>query len=275
MKNYQIFISILTLCLYSNNILASDFDKNNPSFECLSLVNNQYSFEDYKFNQKVKLQYYVFKNANCATSPEKVTEILNILSTTRTFICEHAKNDKDEGFNCYTSVKDYNLPDPGIDAYFDVARKKLNLKKEEEKRDKNKRLADYKSRVDVDTVAKVLNYSDGCEDDGCGVDKFWYKKDKNSCIYEKATSSANKEDFEFKQLNLSRYDPKSITIQNQKERVTVPNFFGKDGSQVVDATYVMYDGKYIFRALDRDSERVKRGWTLIYSRFCKGNSREF
>lgn len=274
MKKYLLLICLVISFFNIGKSSASDFDKNNPSFDCLSLVNNQYSSVEDKFNQKVKLQYYVFRNEKCATSPQKVTEILNSLSTTRTFFCELAKNDKDEGFNCYTAARDHNYPDAGIDAYFDVAREKLKIQKAQATNEKLKRAEDFKSRVEIDTVAKVLNYSDGCEDEGCGVNKFWYRKEKNSCIYEKATLSRNQE-FEFKQLNLSRYDAKSITVQNQRERVTIPNLFGRDGSEVVDATYVMYDGKYIFRALDRDSERVKRGWNLIYSKFCKGNSREF
>jgi hypothetical protein len=135
---------------------------------------------------------------------------------------------------------------------------------------------DFLSTVKIDTVAKVLNYTDGLEDEG-DYRGFWYVVDQKNCMYRKATSvfdynknSSNKVievETNSRELNLNAYDPRSLSVDSR--RLTFPT------GRVEDQYEVRLDGKVVFSGKDRDPKRVSKGWSLIYSKYCTGKKKEF
>jgi hypothetical protein len=110
-----------------------------------------------------------------------------------------------------------------------------------------------KSSLNVDIVSQVLNYTSGCEPEGCS-DSTWFAYDASNCIYRKA--SVNKED---SQVSLNKIDPRGIKMEEEG---------------------VYYDGRLLFGGRDWwwhyiDQERMLRGWKLIYSDYCSGKKRAF
>jgi hypothetical protein len=110
-----------------------------------------------------------------------------------------------------------------------------------------------KSSLNVDIVSQVLNYTSGCEPKGCS-DSTWFAYDASNCIYRKA--SVNKED---SQVSLNKIDYRDVKINENG--------------------FLSYDGKILFNwkfsSNYVNSDRVLRGWDLIYSEYCSGNKRAF
>ena len=50
------------------------------------------------------------------------------------------------------------------------------------------KIIEFKKSVTIDTVAKVLNYSDGAPDEGYEY-SFWYPIDSKKCLYAKAANA--------------------------------------------------------------------------------------
>jgi hypothetical protein len=116
----------------------------------------------------------------------------------------------------------------------------------------------------IDTVARILNYSYWGEEEGLHYDMTvatWYPIDKDNCVYSYATNNATKNNqFEPKHsiIELNKIDPREVRIM-------------ADGAY----SMVFIDGKRRFKTARVDPERLQRGWDLIYSKYCTGIRKEF
>lgn len=136
---------------------------------------------------------------------------------------------------------------------------------------------EFRKTVTIDTVAKVLNYTDGYPDEGSEYG-FWYLHDAKNCIYRKANNkdgitSANGKVVSFdvnpvaREINLNSYDKKSLFLTSQK--------FSYPARGIVEKFEIQLDGRVIFSGEGLDVQRLKRGWGLIYSKYCTGTKKEF
>lgn len=144
----------------------------------------------------------------------------------------------------------------------------------------------YKARYDPnDVVAQVLNYSSFGKEkglgDGDGVKKdmsedlellrnkaFWYAKSK--CVYAKAqfapffiTSSYKYTPSffpEMQTIDFDKVDPRTVKI----------------GTGFLSTYFtVVIDGAEISSAGGLDRDRLQRGWSLIFSKYCQGAKKAF
>lgn len=135
----------------------------------------------------------------------------------------------------------------------------------------------FKKSVSIDKVAKVLNYTDGLPDLGSS-NTFWYAYDTKKCIYRKATQinvSKNLDDAPIfdvneneEELNLNLFDPTSVKYDSYKLEYKYPY-------RIVNVINVYADGRSIFKTEGIDSQRLSKGWALIYTKYCSGSKKEF
>lgn len=171
-----------------------------------------------------------------------------------------------------------------------IAQKKLDekLKAEKEVDLQKERIslsdAIIKNPSKTNVATKVLNYSSGCPDDGC-QNLFWIADENNKCLYQQLDRSKG----EFIQtLDISKFDPKNIKIVERvrSRTTTIPDTVysytqrrsvttNETSSKTWNTQDVDYAGVTIFSATQRDVDRLKRGWSLIFDKFCKGTKLEF
>lgn len=138
-------------------------------------------------------------------------------------------------------------------------------------------IEEFKKSVSIDTVAKVLNYTDGLPDLGSSS-AFWYAYDSKKCIYRKANEinvSENLDDAPIfdvnekaEELNLNLFDPTSVKYDSYKLEYKFPH-------RIVNVINVYADGRTIFKTEGIDSQRLVKGWALIYTKYCSGSKKEF
>jgi hypothetical protein len=137
-----------------------------------------------------------------------------------------------------------------------------------------------------DVVARVLNFSDFGEDEGY-PGKFWYKETPNTCRYKRVdvtTKNIPAENDRVKKLerltqamtssligrssiDLDELDPKNIKFRFDDTQI----LWGNSG-----ATLIEHVNQVLFARLGKaDVVRLKRGWGLIYSKYCKGKQMPF
>lgn len=143
-------------------------------------------------------------------------------------------------------------------------------------------ITDFRKTVVIDTVAKVLNYSDGERSDIGSEYSFWYAYDAKKCIYRKAgykrTSNYNDYpgvfdvDENVKEIDLNSFDKSSVRYQSLQ--INHPSVLG-EAPRITTQVTIFADGRTIFTADDVDPERIKRGWQVIYSKYCVGQRKEF
>jgi len=143
-------------------------------------------------------------------------------------------------------------------------------------------IEDFRKGVIVDTVAKVLNYTDGLADDN-NTGSFWYAYDAKNCIYRKAAYKYLKTlpedksplfdvDENTRELNLNYFDKSSV--QYNTMQLTYPSVLGS-APRVTNQITVFADGREIFKTEGLDPKRISKGWALIYSKYCSGAKKEF
>jgi hypothetical protein len=140
-----------------------------------------------------------------------------------------------------------------------------------------------KDSLKIDVVAQVLNYSSGCSDDNCGSFSTWSLSNKGKCVYENIKLSDGSV---LVTINLNDLDPRSIKFvtmnraSTEREEIRDPrNYQRIIGYNNIVNKYqtqdVQYMGKTLFSAGNLDVDRLKRGWTLIYSKYCSGTKKAF
>jgi hypothetical protein len=117
-----------------------------------------------------------------------------------------------------------------------------------------------KAQTANDVVAQVLNYTTFGKDDGDErSDSFWYKEEEGKCryrLYERTISSSSFGGL--RQIDLNSYDQRNIKVA-----VT--------SAALGPATIIQYEGKTILLTYATvDVDRLNRGWSLIFSNYCKG-----
>ena len=163
---------------------------------------------------------------------------------------------------------------------------RLSAEKESALQAERIKLADniIKNPNSTNVATKVLNYSSGCPDDGC-ESLFWIADENNKCVYQRLDRTKN----HFVQMiDISKLDPKNIKIvervrsrtttnptseysYTQRRNVTTNNISSNSwNTQDID-----HAGVTIFSATQRDKDRLKRGWDLIFDKFCKGAKLDF
>ena len=195
----------------------------------------------------------------------------------------------------------------------DLDQQKANIEKREinDKNKYEKNLVNskesLKSRIDV--VAQVLNYSSGCKDDGCDTYS-WAVKDAKQCVYERVNFNAGNDTgyAQIQQLmqvaqaisspsfgvtgssgnliKLNELDPKSLKIATmdhvttEQKEIHDPHKYSRivgynNVQHEFQTQEVQYMGKPIFSQQNLDVSRLKRGWALIYSKYCTGTKKAF
>ena len=162
------------------------------------------------------------------------------------------------------------------------ATKKIDVLKAEVGQSEVEKIYDFIRAYDYDSdvVAQILNYSFPEIHNEKGLigetAMGWYAVDKKKCIY--ALAKADREtisasSWKEQMLDLNSLDPKSIKI--------VPDQFRNPfNGQITDYYVIQHDGKLLFKfdyvaGVGVDRDRIKRGWNLIYSDYCKGKKKAF
>jgi hypothetical protein len=124
----------------------------------------------------------------------------------------------------------------------------------------------HRDRSDV--VAQVLNYTVTGYEDGDSDrfgDRFWFTEHPGSCVYRFSQPNNYNNGTA---LDLSKLDPKNLTITDDLQK---PLFGGLES-----VTVVLHEGHELLRGTKQtDPERVRRGWDLIYSKYCHGMEKAF
>jgi hypothetical protein len=108
-----------------------------------------------------------------------------------------------------------------------------------------------------DVVAHVLNYS------FLGVDDGTYQDASDKCIYRLFNRLLG-----VQEINLKTFDPRNITFSNESNNYgTIFTIIRHDITIINNFSYALVGQLNI--------ERLQRGWTLIYSNYCRGRQKEF
>jgi hypothetical protein len=123
-----------------------------------------------------------------------------------------------------------------------------------------------------DTVAKVLNYADNFDIHeqkypNDAFRPFWYAGDKKNCIYRKIEWDHATAKTVHKELNLNSFNYNTLTFRSYT--LTYPI------ARSVLVVETMLDGRPIFRTEQADPEYLTKGWRIIYTKYCKGSTKEF
>lgn len=253
----SLLILIITICNLTSTANAQEKITKENITKIHSCLNG--GFNAYLKDGKLEYQADPLSNSNCIGINKIFFEnLLNTVSSgDNTFSCRDdykvtQYNVRIDGIYC--SALGYNTTyDKKVDEFNDILiNYKANLYA------LNQRILNQKkSTIKNDLVSKVLNYSSGCSDDGC--DEFaWYPANKANCKYEKMTIYRDREPI-YHNIQLNELDPQSISIKE----------YSYNGVQV------LYDGQVVFFAKNVDLDRLKRGWALIYQKYCKGKKRAF
>jgi hypothetical protein len=63
-------------------------------------------------------------------------------------------------------------------------------------------------------------------------------------------------------IDLNAFDPRTITFQNYRG--------------AIGGTIIRHDADILFKTIgELNLERLQRGWSLIYSKYCKGKQKQF
>jgi hypothetical protein len=151
----------------------------------------------------------------------------------------------------------------------------------------------YRNKSNNDTVAKILNYTEGLEESGSDQ-SFWYPFDAKECIYRKSktvevvqeNTIAEKEITEKSQEVIT---PKMITVLEPNVRELKLNTWTPS---TVKVGYIQNAGtwwgpnNYYIQIMangipmlesnkPRDIERTQAAWNLVFNRFCPGRKNNF
>lgn len=152
----------------------------------------------------------------------------------------------------------------------------------------------YRNKASNDTVAKILNYTEGLDESGSDS-AFWYPHNAKECVYRKASlveikvevpPKDNSEDTP-NSNNLKTYKTELVLDTNVREiklNTWTPS--------TVKVGYVQHAGTYwgpnnyflhliangipmMESSKPRDLERTQAAWNLVFNRFCPGRKNNF
>jgi hypothetical protein len=163
-------------------------------------------------------------------------------------------------------------------------------------RDGDTEIEVFRAKASSDTVAKILNYTEGLEESG-GDSSFWYPVNANECIYRKGSIVEVKAD-QLIEINKDKEDLTSAALpQTPKTEI----FFDANIREIklntwtpstVKVGYIQHAGtwwgpnNYFIQIMangipmmesskPRDIERTQAAWNLVFNRFCPGRKNNF
>jgi hypothetical protein len=152
----------------------------------------------------------------------------------------------------------------------------------------------YRDKANNDTVAKILNYTEGLDESGSD-NAFWYPFNASACIYRKAAliesnveipsekESANANNSQDKkiyrteivfdpvvrEINLNTWTPSTVKVGYVQHAGT---WWGPNNYYI----HVLANGIPMMESSKpRDIERTQAAWNLVFNRFCPGRKNNF
>lgn len=155
-------------------------------------------------------------------------------------------------------------------------------------------MAFFREKANNDTVAKILNYSEGIDESGTD-NAFWYPFNQKECIYRKgalveflveipavitkdssnapsAKSTFVKEttfNENMRELHLNTWTPSTVKVGYIQHAGT---WWGPNNFYL----QIMANGIPMLESiLPRDLERTQAAWNLVFNRYCPGRKNNF
>jgi hypothetical protein len=152
----------------------------------------------------------------------------------------------------------------------------------------------YRDKVNNDTVAKILNYTEGLDESGSD-NAFWYPYDAAACVYRKAalvesqveipsekvtSDSSNTPDKKIyrteivfdpvvREIKLNSWTPSTVKVGYVQHAGT---WWGPNNYFI----HVIANGIPMMESSKpRDIERTQAAWNLVFNRFCPGRKNNF
>jgi hypothetical protein len=152
----------------------------------------------------------------------------------------------------------------------------------------------YRNKASNDTVAKILNYTEGLDESGSDS-SFWYPHNLKECIYRKASIVEIKVEVPSKDNNDESTDSSNLkTFKNELVLDTNVREIKLNTwtPSTVKVGYVQHAGTYwgpnnyflhliangipmMESSKPRDLERTQAAWNLVFNRFCPGRKNNF
>lgn len=172
----------------------------------------------------------------------------------------------------------------------------LNVSASSFARDGDSEIEVFRSKASSDTVAKILNYTEGLEESGADS-SFWYPLNANECIYRKGSivevkvdplieTNKDKEDLtsvalpqtpktdivfdaNIREIKLNTWTPSTVKVGYIQHAGT---WWGPNNYFI----QIMANGIPMMESSKpRDIERTQAAWNLVFNRFCPGRKNNF
>ena len=154
----------------------------------------------------------------------------------------------------------------------------------------------FRSKASLDTVAKILNYTEGLDESGSDS-SFWYPLNAKECVYRKGSMVEVKADLSIDSKNdndeiistVNAQTPKTEIIFDANIREIKLNTWTPS---TVRVGYIHHAGtwwgpnNYFIQIMangipmmesskPRDIDRTQAAWNLVFNRFCPGRKNNF
>jgi len=152
----------------------------------------------------------------------------------------------------------------------------------------------YRNKASNDTVAKILNYTEGLDESGSDS-SFWYPYNAKECVYRKASLVEVKVEVPSKDnnaesinLNILKTFKTELVLDTNVREIKLNTWT----PSTVKVGYVQHAGTYwgpnnyflhviangipmMESSKPRDLERTQAAWNLVFNRFCPGRKNNF
>ncbi|MEI7428202.1 MAG: hypothetical protein WCK68_09355 [Betaproteobacteria bacterium] len=154
----------------------------------------------------------------------------------------------------------------------------------------------FRSKASLDTVAKILNYTEGLDESGSDS-SFWYPLNAKECVYRKGSmvevkvdqsidskkdnediiSTANAQtpkteiifDANIREIKLNNWTPSTVRVGYVQHAGT---WWGPNNYFI----QIMANGIPMMESSKpRDIDRTQAAWNLVFNRFCPGRKNNF
>ena len=152
----------------------------------------------------------------------------------------------------------------------------------------------YRNKASNDTVAKILNYTEGLDESGSDS-SFWYPYNAKECVYRKASLVEVKVEVPSKDnnaesinLNILKTFKTELVLDTNVREIKLNTWT----PSTVKVGYVQHAGTYwgpnnyflhviangipmMESSKPRDLERTQAAWNLVFNRYCPGRKNNF
>jgi hypothetical protein len=117
----------------------------------------------------------------------------------------------------------------------------------------------FKNNALIDDVARTLNVSSGCDENGC-LDSFWYAENQDSCIYRKAGINNYTFTPRISEIRMRELNPERIKIANEQIKL---------GTNSLTVTTVRFNKQTLFLSMNQlDLPNLNKRWEAIFTQSC-------